>query len=130
MILLFTNHFIYLLPGIRREVEHEHGEEGDAHAGDDQVDCVEQGLPPHRDVEGDVQVRLLAARVELDVPDRRHLEDVPLDRHVELGEVDPDVNDGGRANLLGLGVDLDHIPVLVLVPQVDLKSNKDDRDFI
>ena len=57
-----------LLPAVRREIKHQDGEEGDAHAGDDQVDCVEQRLPPHRDVEGDVQVGLVAARVELDIP--------------------------------------------------------------
>ena len=44
----------HLLPRVWGEIEHEDGEEGDAHAGDDQVDCVEQRLPPHRDVEGDV----------------------------------------------------------------------------
>ena len=57
-----------LLPAVRREIKHQDGEEGDAHAGDDQVDCVEQRLPPHCDVEGDVQVGLVAARVELDIP--------------------------------------------------------------
>ena len=43
-----------LLPTVRREVEHEDGEEADAHAGNDEVDGVEEGLPPHGDVEGDV----------------------------------------------------------------------------
>ena len=57
-----------LFPAVRREIKHQDGEERDAHAGDDQVDCVEQRLPPHRDVEGDVQVGLVAARVELDIP--------------------------------------------------------------
>ena len=36
------------------QVEHQHRQEGDTHAGDDQVDRVEQGLPPHGDVEGDI----------------------------------------------------------------------------
>ena len=63
----------HLLPGVRGKIEHQDGQEGDAHAGDDQVDCVEQGLPPHRDVEGDVQVRLVTARVELDIPLSWHL---------------------------------------------------------
>ena len=62
-----------LLPTVRREVEHEDGEEADAHAGDDQVDGVEESLPPHGDVEGDVQVRFLTAGVELDIPDCRDL---------------------------------------------------------
>lgn len=55
----------YLFPAVGRQVEREDGEEGDAHAGDDDVDGVEESLPPHSDVEGDVQVRLVAARVEL-----------------------------------------------------------------
>ena len=58
-----------LLPAVRREIKHQDGEEGDAHAGDDQVDCVEQRLPPHCDVEGDVQVGLIAAGVELHIPE-------------------------------------------------------------
>ena len=29
---------------------------------------VEQGLPPHGDVEGDVQVGLVTARVDLNIP--------------------------------------------------------------
>lgn len=55
----------YLLPAVGRQVESEHGEEGDAHAGDDDVDCVEESFSPHGDVEGDVQVRLVTACVEL-----------------------------------------------------------------
>lgn len=30
----------YLLPAVRGQVEHEYGEEGDAHAGDDEVDGI------------------------------------------------------------------------------------------
>ena len=66
----FNNH---LLPAVRGKIKYKDGQEGDAHAGDDQIDCVEQGLPPHRDVEGDVQVRLVTARVELDIPLSWHL---------------------------------------------------------
>ena len=58
----------HLLPAVRREVEDEDSEEADAHAGDDEVDGVEESLPPHGDVEGDVQVRFLTAGVELDIP--------------------------------------------------------------
>ena len=43
-----------LFPAVRREVEHQDCEEADAHAGDDEVDGVEESLPPHGDVEGDV----------------------------------------------------------------------------
>ena len=56
-----------LFPAVRREVEHQDCEEADAHAGDDEVDGVEEGLPPHGDVEGDVQVGLVTAGVELDI---------------------------------------------------------------
>ena len=62
-----------LLPGVGGEVEHQHGEEGDAHAGDDEVHGVEQSLPPHGDVEGDVQVGLVTARVELHIPEQAEL---------------------------------------------------------
>ena len=62
-----------LLPAVRGKIKHKDSEEGDAHAGDDQVDCVEQRLPPHRDVEGDVQVGLVTASVELDIPLSWHL---------------------------------------------------------
>ena len=55
------------LPAVRREVEHQDCEEADAHAGDDEVDGVEESLPPHGDVEGDVQVGLVTAGVELDI---------------------------------------------------------------
>ena len=84
----------HLLPTVRREVEDEYGEEADAHAGNDEVDGVEEGLPPHGDVEGDVEVRLVTAGVELDVPLGWDLQNVPLHRHVELGQVDPDVHRG------------------------------------
>ncbi len=79
--------FQYLLAAVWRQVEDKDGEEGDAHAGNDEVDSIKEGLPPHRHIEGDVQVGLITARVVFDVAYRRHLQDVPLDRHVELGEV-------------------------------------------
>ena len=53
-----------LFARVGRQVEREDGEERDAHARDDEVHRVEQRLPPHRDVERDVQVRLDAASVE------------------------------------------------------------------
>ena len=82
----------YLLPTIRGQIKHQNGKEGDAHAGDDQVHRVEQRLAPHCNVEGDIQVGLVATGVVLDVPDGRHLQDVPLDRHVELRQVHPDLH--------------------------------------
>ena len=60
----------HLFTTIRRQIEDQHSEEADAHAGDDEVNCVEQSLPPHGDVEGDVQVGLVTAGVELDISER------------------------------------------------------------
>lgn len=63
-----------LLAWVWWKVESEDGEEGDTHAGDDEVDGVEECFPPHGDVEGNVQVWLVTTRVELFVPE----EDTPL----------------------------------------------------
>ena len=57
----------HLLSTIGWEVEHQDSEEGDAHAGDDQVHRVEEGLTPHGDVECYVEVRLIAAGVKLHI---------------------------------------------------------------
>jgi hypothetical protein len=59
----------YLLPTVGGQVKDEHSQKRDAHAGDDEVDSVEERLPPHGDVEGDVQVGLVTACVELDIPE-------------------------------------------------------------
>lgn len=83
----------HLLPGVRRQVKHQHGEEADPHTGDDEVHGVEERLAPHRDVKGDVQVRLITAGVVLLVPHCGHVEDVPLHRHVELRQVDTHLHD-------------------------------------
>ncbi len=77
----------HLLPAVRRKVKSEDGEEGDAHTGYDQVDGVEKRLATHGDVESNVEVRLITACVELLIPLGRHLENVPLDRHVKLRQV-------------------------------------------
>lgn len=55
----------HLFAAVAGQVKREHREKRDPHAGDDDVHRVEEGLPPHRDVERDVQVRLVAAGVEL-----------------------------------------------------------------
>ena len=57
----------HLLPTIGREIEDQDREEADAHAGDDEVDGVEECFPPHGDVEGDVEVGLVTAGVILDI---------------------------------------------------------------
>ena len=82
----------HLLSAVRREVEDEDGEEADAHAGDDEVDSVEQGLAPHSHVEGDVKIGFITAGIIFHVPHRRHLQNVPLHRHVELRQVHPDLH--------------------------------------
>ena len=61
-----------LFPAVRWEVEDQDSEEADAHAGDDEVYGVEESLPPHGDVEGDVQVGLVTAGVELDISNSEH----------------------------------------------------------
>ena len=64
-------------------------EEGYGDAWNDQVDRVEERLPPYRDVERDVRVGFRAAGVGLAVLLRRHAQDVPLDALVELLQIDP-----------------------------------------
>ena len=114
--------FTHFLAAVGGQVEHEHGEKGDAHAGYYEVDSVEERLAPHRDVESNIEVGLGAAcvipetrrsksvtystptvrRVDnmiqkmglLDVADGGHFENVPLYRHVELGEVHADLHFG------------------------------------
>ena len=51
-----------------------------------------------------------------------YLKDIPLHGHVELGEVDPDIDDRWRPHLLALAVHLHQVSVLVLVPQVNLNE--------
>lgn len=55
----------YLFATVRWQIEHQYGEEANAHAGNDEVHRVEQRLPAHRNVERDVEVRLVAAGVKL-----------------------------------------------------------------
>ena len=59
------------LAAVGGQVEHEDCEEGDAHAGDDQVHSVEQSLSSHGDVEGDVQVGFIATRIKLDISENQ-----------------------------------------------------------
>ncbi len=103
---------IYLLAAVRGQIEYKHGEETDAHAGDDEVDGVEERLSSHGDVERDVEVGLLAARVVLDVANGGHLQDVPLHRHVVLRQVHADLH-------------LRPSQLLVNVPQIDLHLRED-----
>ena len=97
-----------LLSTVWREVEHQDGQKADAHAGDDEVDGVEESLPPHGDVEGDVQVGLVTAGVELDIskskqeslrvfsqqtlPLCRNSQDIPLHGFVEFFQVYSDLH--------------------------------------
>ncbi len=80
---------LYLLSAVWRQVEDEDSEEGDAHAGDDEVHRVEERLPPHRDVEGYVQIGLVTARVELHIPAKKKLHDLLCHDDVSQTEVSP-----------------------------------------
>ena len=100
----------YLFPTIWWQIEHKHREERDAHTRDDQVDRVEQRFPPHCHIEGDVKVGLITARVEFDISYGGHLQDVPLHRHVELGQVHADVDLGAAVLLVNVAeVDLERV---------------------
>ncbi len=59
---------MYLFAGIGRQVEDQNGEESDPDARNDEIDRVKQRFTAHRDVERNVQVRLVAARVKLHIP--------------------------------------------------------------
>jgi len=77
--------FLYLLATVWRKIEYKNCEERDAHAGDDQIDGVEEGLSPDGDVEGDVGLR--RDRVVVDVEVGRYLDDVPRARFPVVGQV-------------------------------------------
>ena len=64
----------YFFTAVRRQIKDEDSEEGDAHAGDDEVDGVEKSLSSHRDVEGDIEIRFITASVEFHVAFGRHLD--------------------------------------------------------
>jgi hypothetical protein len=59
-----------LFSAVGWQVEGEDREEGDAHARDDQVDRVEERLPPHRDVESYVQIRLITTSIKFLVSEK------------------------------------------------------------
>lgn len=101
--------FPAILARVAGQVEDQNGQERDAHAGYDQVDRVEERLPAERQVEHYVQIRLLAAAVELLVPHRRHTHDVPLHGDVVVLQVD--------AHL-----DVVRVGGLLQVPQVHLEK--------
>ena len=63
----------HFLAAVGGQVEHEHGEKGDAHAGYYEVDSVEERLAPHRDVESNIEVGLGAACV---IPETRRSKSV------------------------------------------------------
>ena len=82
----------HLFTTVRWQIEDEDSEEGDAHAWYNQIDSVEQCFSAHRDVKGDIKVRFITASIIFNISNSRDGQDVPLDRHVELGEVDADVD--------------------------------------
>ena len=57
--------YINLFPTVWRKIKYEHCEKRNAHTWYDKIHCVKKGLPPHCDVESNVQIRLITAGVEL-----------------------------------------------------------------
>ena len=98
-----------LLPRVGWDVEDEEGDGADGDTREDEVDRIEEGLPPYRDVELDVRVRLLAARIVLDVLLGRYRQQIPLGTLAVVAQVD---------------AVFDHVQVVarvreVLVPDID-----------
>lgn len=58
----------YFFTAVRWQVERQDREERDAHARYDNVDRVKKRFPSHGDVERYVQIRFIAARIDLFVP--------------------------------------------------------------
>ena len=85
----------YLLSTVRRKVEYKNSEKRDAHARNNKIDSVEQRFSAHGDVKSDIKVRLITAGVKFNVSNSGHCEDVPLNGHVKLGQVDTDVDNVG-----------------------------------
>jgi len=75
----------YLLAAIAGQIERKDREKRYSHAGDDDVDRVKKSLPPHRDVERDVQVGLVAAGVKLFVPAKEAAINCRIDRRTAGG---------------------------------------------
>ena len=76
-----------LLAAVGRQVEDQHGEEGDEQAGDDEVDGVEEGQAADVEGVGDVRVDLHAAVVLDVVLVARRVYDLPLAALPEVLEV-------------------------------------------
>ena len=62
-----------LFSTVGRRVEDKHGKERNAHAGNDKIDGVKKGLPSHCDVERNVQIRFITARVEFHISENKLL---------------------------------------------------------
>ena len=77
-----------LLPGVGWDVEDEEGDGTDGDARKDEVDGVEESLPPNRDVELDVWIRFGTTRVKLLVLLRWDGQEVPFGTFVIISEVD------------------------------------------
>lgn len=76
-----------LFATVRGQVENENGKKWYGHAGNDQIEGVEERLSAEGNVEGDVDKGLNAAVVENGLPLRRHRHDVPLYAQVEGAQV-------------------------------------------
>ena len=87
--------FVYLFATVWGQVKDEDSEKRDAHAWYDEIDSVEQCFSAHRDVEGDIKVGFITASVIFNIPNGGNGQDVPFDRHVELGEIHANVDNVG-----------------------------------
>lgn len=58
----------YFFAAVRRQIKRQYREERNAHARYNDVHRVEKRFPPHGDVERNVQIRFVAARVDFFVP--------------------------------------------------------------
>ena len=85
--LRYSPSLTYLLSWVWGQVEYEHWEEWNAHAGDDDVDRVKEGFSPQLQVEENVRVRLLAAGIVLFVAHSRYGHHVPFGRDVVLLQI-------------------------------------------
>lgn len=101
----------HFFPTVGRQIEGKHRQERNSHARYNDVDGVEQCFPAHRYIECYVQIGLVTACVEFFIPANNsrhqnwimqppgiylphcwHIQNVPLHRIVELGQIDSNVN--------------------------------------
>lgn len=83
--LLHFDFELYLLSGFSWQIEDQHAEERNEDSWKDQIDSVEQCLPPDDDVEGNIGLRGMVPFVDVQVG--WNLDDVPRSRLPVIGQV-------------------------------------------